>query len=162
MPNGERVRTVSRIGPRQARAGVSAVEQLRVFRKKRGPVVGTAPFPLVSILAVGLCDPPEHLLPADDQGDQRCEKKPIPDTEGDDGDGAYGRLLSVATAYSESPSHFPQTATSRAVTGCTFTVAFPPAGLLVRRVVGLADLLDVAQLLELGESIIKLASALGL
>jgi hypothetical protein len=112
MPNGERVRTVSRIGPRQARAGVSAVEQLRVCRKKRGPVVGTAPFPLVSILAVGLCDPPEHLLPADDQGDQRCEKKPIPDTEGDDGDGAYGRLLSVATAYSESPSHFPQNATA--------------------------------------------------
>ncbi len=108
MPNGGRVRIVSRIGPRQAWAGVSAVEELRVFREKRGPVVGTAPFPPVSILAVGLCDPPEHLLPADDQADQRCEEKPIPDTEGDDGDSAYGRLLSVATAYSESASHFPQ------------------------------------------------------
>jgi hypothetical protein len=103
MPNGGRVRIVSRIRPRQARAGVSAVEELRVFREKRGPVVGTAPFPPVSILAVGLCDPLEHLLPADDQAEQRCEKKPIPDTEGDDGDNAYGRLLSVATAYSESP-----------------------------------------------------------
>ena len=103
MPNGGWVRIVSRIGPRQARARVSAVEELRVFREKRAPFVGTAPFPLVSILAVGLCDPLEHLLPADDQADQRCEKKPIPDAEGDDGDSAYGRLLSVATAYSESP-----------------------------------------------------------
>jgi hypothetical protein len=83
------------------------VEQLRMFREERGPAVGTAPFPLVSILAVGLCDPVEHLLPADDQGDQHCEEKSIPDTEGDDGDGAYGRLLSVATAYSESASQFP-------------------------------------------------------
>src|SRR2546421_7253542 len=113
MPNGGRVRTVSRIGPRQARAGVSAVEELRVFREKRAPVVGTAPFPVVSILAVGLGDPPEHLLPADDQGDQRCEEKPIPDTEGDDGDSAYGRLLSVPTAYSESASHFLHSATRR-------------------------------------------------
>src|SRR5437660_6714105 len=113
MPNGGRVRIVSPIGPRQARASVSAVEELRVFREKRAPVVGTAPFPVVSILAVGLGDPPEHLLPADDQGDQRCEKKPIPDTEGDDGDSAYGRLLSGATAYSESASHFPHSATRR-------------------------------------------------
>jgi hypothetical protein len=112
MPNGGRVRIVSRIGPRQARAGGSAVEQLRVFREKRGPVLGTASFPLVSILAVGLFDPPQHLLPADDQGDQRCEKKPIPDAEDDDRDGAYGRLLIAATAYSESASQFPQTATA--------------------------------------------------
>jgi hypothetical protein len=93
MPNGGAVRTVWRIEPRQARARVSAVEQLRVFREKRGPVVGTAPFPFVSILAVGLCDPSQHLLPADDQGDQRGEEKPIPDSEGHDGDNAYGRLL---------------------------------------------------------------------
>ena len=84
-----------------------------MFREKRGPAVGTAPFPLVSILAVGLSDPLEHLLPADDHGDQRREEKPIPDAEADDGDGAYGRLLSVATGYSESASHFPQSATRR-------------------------------------------------
>jgi hypothetical protein len=85
-----------------------------MFREERGPAVGTFRLPLVSVLAVGLCDPREHLLPPDDQGGQRRKEKPIPDADDDDGDGAHGRLLNAATAYAESPAVLNDTHAQRA------------------------------------------------
>jgi hypothetical protein len=58
--------------------------------EERNPPVVTAGFPQVSVLAVELGDPLEHLLSPVDRGCQRDEEERIPDAD-DDGNGAHCR-----------------------------------------------------------------------